>query len=183
MKTFSKDVENDLKSLAKLLNIPIKHGWKTRLSEKIGIELSIIANWINRGRIGKPSLVKIENLGYPASDWITPPVVEKGETGIPHPYDPVPPETDYLAISDLTPHEVEIIKILRQHDELVDIEITEMISVLLKQYSDLSKKLDNIQDKIGRIDALMWDYSPPDSAPERHRFWAELKQLLGYSTT
>lgn len=57
-----------LSELAKLVGIPLKTGWKTRLSEWFDIDLSLLSNWITRG-IPKYRIKEVRKKGYPVEQW------------------------------------------------------------------------------------------------------------------
>lgn len=68
MQTFAKKNELALSKLAQLLDIPLKTGWKTRLSEWFDIDLSLLSNWIKRG-IPKYRIKEVQKKGYPIEQW------------------------------------------------------------------------------------------------------------------
>jgi hypothetical protein len=61
--------EKNLKALANLAKIPLKHGWKNELELILGLEKGAIPRWIYRDNISAKGLLKIEKKGYPLSSW------------------------------------------------------------------------------------------------------------------
>jgi len=65
---------DSFRELAQLLDIPIKDGWITGLAKKLEMSRGSIYSWINRDKISKKGLVKIENKGYPREQWHIQPI-------------------------------------------------------------------------------------------------------------
>lgn len=65
-----KNISESLENLAKLVNIDMVHGWRSRLAEWIGASLSMTSKWIERNSIPDTWLAKIDKKGYPPAKWL-----------------------------------------------------------------------------------------------------------------
>lgn len=82
MTTSPNNVEQSLSNLAELLSIPLKRGWKTRVSEWFRIELKVLSKWLERGDIPKYRIKEVVKKGYPKKKWYVPPeALSESETG------------------------------------------------------------------------------------------------------
>ncbi|MCK5505440.1 MAG: hypothetical protein KAJ10_09770 [Thermodesulfovibrionia bacterium] len=69
MQTSQNNIEKSLHSLAFLIGIELRRGWKTELAGWFGVPLSLLSNWINRNALPKERMKYIEDREYSREQW------------------------------------------------------------------------------------------------------------------
>ena len=79
MRTSQNNIEKSLHSLAFLIGIELKRGWKTELAKWFGVPLSLLSNWINRNALPKERMKYIEDCEYSREQWY---IEEESQEGL-----------------------------------------------------------------------------------------------------
>ena len=78
MRTSQNNIEKSLHSLAFLIGIELKRGWKTELAKWFGVPLSLLSNWINRNALPKERMKYIEDCEYSREQWYIEEEIQEG---------------------------------------------------------------------------------------------------------